>query len=155
MSTASEKRVPGKAAPEKPVTDLSCIRTEVDEALLGRLRASVFGDEFILALASFMKTVGNETRLRIVRALWEAHELCVCDLSDILGISQPAVSRHLKLLREKGLVTSRRSAQTIYYRIHDVSPFADMLVHLFENRAVEHIDLNLTLTTSDANETPS
>ncbi len=140
--------------PDKPLTDLSCTRTEVDEALLERLRASVFGDEFILALASFMKTVGNETRLRIVRALWEARELCVCDLSDILGISQPAVSRHLKLLREKGLVTSRRSAQTIYYRIHDMSPFAGMLVHLFQNRAVEHIDLNVSLATLDTNPVP-
>ncbi|MEQ9104962.1 MAG: metalloregulator ArsR/SmtB family transcription factor [Rhodothermales bacterium] len=139
----------------KSVTDASCVRTEVDDALLGRLRESVFGDQFILALASFMKTVGNETRLRIVRALWEARELCVCDLSDILGISQPAVSRHLKLLREKGLVTSRRSAQTLFYRIHDVSPFADMLVHLFENRAVENIDLNLTLTTSATSATSS
>ncbi|PIQ62045.1 MAG: transcriptional regulator [Bacteroidetes bacterium CG12_big_fil_rev_8_21_14_0_65_60_17] len=132
------------------VTDRTCVRTEVDEELLSSLRASVFGDDFILALAAFMKTVGNETRLRIVRALWEARELCVCDLADVLGISQPAVSRHLKLLREKGLVTSRRSAQTLYYRIHEVSPFADMLVHLFENRAVEHIDLNVTLTTSNA-----
>lgn len=140
--------------PGKPLNDLSCIRTEVDEALLGRLRESVFGDEFILALASFMKTVGNETRLRIVRALWEARELCVCDLSDILGISQPAVSRHLKLLREKGLVTSRRSAQTLFYRIHEVSPFAEMLVHLFENRAVEHIDLNLSLNSTNQNLTP-
>lgn len=134
-----------KYMPNKSDFSQACIRTEVDEALLGRLRESVFGDEFILALAAFMKTVGNETRLRIVRALWEARELCVCDLADILGISQPAVSRHLKLLREKGLVTSRRSAQTLYYRIDELSPFADMLVHLFENRAVGHIDLNLTI----------
>lgn len=53
------------------------------------------------------KALGEPTRLRIVRLLAEK-ELCVCDLEEIMDISQPRISQHLKVLKQAGLVNERR-----------------------------------------------
>lgn len=57
-----------------------------------------------------LKVLGEPTRLKILRLLKEK-ELCVCDLEEIMQISQPRISQHLKVLREAGLVNERREAQ--------------------------------------------
>jgi len=125
----------------RALTDRTCIRVNVDAEKLESLRKDAFSNDHLVALSSFMSVTGNETRLRILYVLWQAGELCVCDLSDICGITQPAVSRHLKILREKALVDSRRDAQTIYYRIYRDNPFSRMLVSLFEEQAASGISL--------------
>lgn len=56
------------------------------------------------------KALGEPTRLTILRLLVE-RELCVCDLEEILQMSQPRISQHLKVLKQAGLVTERREAQ--------------------------------------------
>lgn len=56
------------------------------------------------------KALGEPTRLKILRLLVE-QELCVCDLEEILQISQPRISQHLKVLKQAGLVKERREAQ--------------------------------------------
>jgi len=67
------------------------------------------------ALLDGLKAAGEETRLRLVAVLGEA-ELTVSDLTDILGQSQPRISRHLKLLAEAGLVARHREASWVFYR---------------------------------------
>ncbi len=62
------------------------------------------------------KAMADETRLRILVMLTE-HELCVNELEKILKLSQSNVSRHLSKLQSVHLVTSRRAAQHIYYRL--------------------------------------
>jgi len=113
----------------------------VDVEKLESLRKDAFSNDHIVALSAFMSAAGNETRLRILYVLWQADELCVCDLSDICGITQPAVSRHLKILREKALVEARRDAQTVYYTIYPENPFSRMLTSLFEEQATSVISL--------------
>ena len=132
----------------RELTDSNCIRTDVDVAYLQSLRDDAFSNDHIISLSAFMNAVGNETRLRILYVLWKANELCVCDLSDICGISQPAVSRHLKILREKALVESRRDAQTIYYRVYSSNPFSKMLIGLFEEHEASGISLSLDFSPS-------
>lgn len=56
------------------------------------------------------KTLGEPTRLKILRLLAE-RELCVCDLEEVMQISQPRISQHVKVLRQAGLVNERREAQ--------------------------------------------
>lgn len=129
----------------REVTDRTCVRIAVDPVKLSRLRRDAFRNDRLVAMASFMGAVGNETRLRILFVLYRAGELCVCDLADIFQISQPAVSRHLKILREKGLVEARREAQTIYYRVCTDNPFARLLTALFDEADLERIQLNITL----------
>jgi ArsR family transcriptional regulator, lead/cadmium/zinc/bismuth-responsive transcriptional repressor len=125
------------------VSDRTCIRKEADAEKLNRLKKSALGNDHLVALATYMSAAGNETRLRMLNVLWQAGELCVCDLADIFEITQPAVSRHLKILREKALVESRRDAQTIYSRVCRGNPFARMLVRLFDEQEAERITLNL------------
>jgi DNA-binding transcriptional ArsR family regulator len=71
--------------------------------------------------AELMKLAGNSTRLKLLYLLETMTEVNVSDLSELLGVSVSAVSQHLAKLRSRGLVISRRDAQTIYYRLteHD------------------------------------
>jgi DNA-binding transcriptional ArsR family regulator len=69
--------------------------------------------------AELMKLAGNSTRLKLLYLLETLTEVSVSDLSDLLGVSVSAVSQHLAKLRARGLVNSRRDAQTIYYRLAD------------------------------------
>jgi len=61
--------------------------------------------------------LANESRLRCLVLLSCHAQLCVCELTYALGLSQPHVSRHLGQLRESGLVTDRREGIWVYYRI--------------------------------------
>lgn len=129
----------------KELTDSTCVRPDVDETVLRTLRENAYGNDHLVALSAYMSAIGNETRLRMLYVLWQARELCVCELADIFGITQPAVSRHLKILREKALVESRRDAQTIYYKLFTGNPFARMLARFFIEQEAEHVTLNLEI----------
>lgn len=69
------------------------------------------------ALARVLKALANPMRLRILEAI-ERNERCVCELTDMLGIDQSTVSKHLSGLREAGLVRSRREGVLTYYRLN-------------------------------------
>jgi ArsR family transcriptional regulator, arsenate/arsenite/antimonite-responsive transcriptional repressor len=67
-------------------------------------------------LAAQFKALSDPTRLAIVNQLASAEECCVCNLEP-LGLSQPTISHHLKILREAGLVESTRRGTWAYYRL--------------------------------------
>lgn len=66
-----------------------------------------------------LRALSNESRLLIMCYLTEAEEMSVGQLAEKVGLSQSALSQHLGLLREQGLVSTRRQAQTIHYRVCD------------------------------------
>jgi ArsR family transcriptional regulator, virulence genes transcriptional regulator len=68
--------------------------------------------------ARLLKALANERRLMILCLLVDG-EMCVGDINARVGLSQSALSQHLALLREDGLVRTRREGQTIYYAIED------------------------------------
>jgi ArsR family transcriptional regulator len=68
--------------------------------------------------ATLLRALANEKRLLILCQL-DGTELSVGAIQDRLGLSQSALSQHLAVLREEGIVATRREAQTIYYRIAD------------------------------------
>lgn len=68
-------------------------------------------------LASIYKALSDETRLEIIRMLC-GKELCVCDIIDACNKSQPAISHHLKILKQAGLLEDRRDGKWIFYRIN-------------------------------------
>ncbi len=76
----------------------------------------------IMTEIDLFKQLSDETRLRCILLLQNVAELCVCELTYALGLSQPKVSRHLAHLRQSGLVQDRRAGQWIYYRLHDDLP---------------------------------
>lgn len=67
-------------------------------------------------LLNILKSLSDETRLRIVNLLYEK-ELCVCDIMEVLGISQTKTSRHLSYLKNAGIVSDRKQAQWVYYSL--------------------------------------
>jgi len=70
--------------------------------------------------ASFCRTMGHPHRLMILYLLKE-RELCVGDLAERIGVSQPSISQHLSAMRGVGMVTMRRQGQFVYYRLADES----------------------------------
>lgn len=67
--------------------------------------------------AAVMKSLSNEARLLALCHLSEASELSAGELTRRIGLSQSALSQHLARLREDGLVTTRKEAQTVFYRV--------------------------------------
>lgn len=68
-------------------------------------------------LAELFKALADETRLSILALLWDG-EKCVCEIMTALPISQPAVSHHLKILRQAGLVKDERRGKWIFYHLN-------------------------------------
>lgn len=71
---------------------------------------------------SLFSALANEIRLRCLMLMQHHGELCVCELTHTLGLSQPMISRHLALLRDDALVEARREGQWMYYRLHSELP---------------------------------
>lgn len=71
---------------------------------------------------SLFKCLAEETRLKAVLLIHAHDELCVCELTAGLNISQPKVSRHLAQLRDCGVLTTRREGQWVYYAINTALP---------------------------------
>lgn len=68
------------------------------------------------------KALADDTRTRIALLLAREGELCVCELTAALDLSQPKISRHLAQLRHAGLLSDRRQGQWVYYRLHPQLP---------------------------------
>jgi ArsR family transcriptional regulator len=68
-------------------------------------------------LAARFKALADPTRVAIVNRLAAAPEVCVCDFVAALGLAQPTVSHHLRILREAGLVEASRRGTWAYYRL--------------------------------------
>ncbi|GAB3671370.1 metalloregulator ArsR/SmtB family transcription factor [Salinisphaera aquimarina] len=68
------------------------------------------------------QALADSTRLRCLALIVTHGELCVCELVHALELSQPKISRHLKLLRETGLVADRRERIWVHYRLADTLP---------------------------------
>jgi ArsR family transcriptional regulator len=65
-----------------------------------------------------LKLAADKTRLTILLLLQEK-ELCVCDLVEMIGISQPGISQHLRKMKQAGLVQERRQGTWMYYRLDE------------------------------------
>ena len=75
-------------------------------------------DEHLFELAEFFSVIGDCTRIKILYALFES-ELCVCDISDALGMTVSAISHQLKILKNARLVKFRRSGKSVFYSLDD------------------------------------
>lgn len=96
----------------------TCIRLFADVGQIknckGKLKTA---QKSFASLSNILALAGNEARLKIVYLLEEERELCPCDLADILGMSIPAVSQHLRKLKDGNVVETRKEGQTIYYSL--------------------------------------
>lgn len=90
----------------------------VDEIKVRRVRRAMKAADAVTALAETFKILGDPTRVRIAFAL-AREELCVCDLANLLGISQSATSHSLRALRQMNLVKFRKEGKIAYYSLDD------------------------------------
>jgi ArsR family transcriptional regulator len=75
------------------------------------------------------KALADDTRSRIALLIAREGELCVCELTAALDLSQPKISRHLAQLRSNGLLADRRQGQWVYYRLHpQLSPWVTAML---------------------------
>jgi len=96
----------------------SCIRQQADIEQINRCKDTVSElNESFDYLANGLSLVGNNVRLKILYLLFEEKRLCVCDLSDILGMNISAVSQHLRKMKDRNLLETEREAQTIFYSL--------------------------------------
>ncbi|MCR4442011.1 MAG: metalloregulator ArsR/SmtB family transcription factor [Peptococcaceae bacterium] len=86
----------------------------------------------VSGVSEIFKAMGDATRIRILHALAQG-ELCVCDLEEALGMSQPAVSHQLRVLRNLRLVKNRKEGKKVYYSLDDehiINLFSQGLAHV-------------------------
>lgn len=96
----------------------SCIRQQADIEQINRCKDTVSKlNESFDYLANGLSLVGNSVRLKILYLLFEEKRLCVCDLSDILGMNISAISQHLRKMKDRNLLETEREAQTIFYSL--------------------------------------
>lgn len=75
-------------------------------------------DGFIYDLAEFFKVFADSTRMKIIYALLE-EELCVCDIANIVGTTQSAISHQLRILKQTKLVKYRKEGKVVFYSLDD------------------------------------
>lgn len=96
----------------------TCIRLFADQEQIKNCKAKLkTAQKSFGALSNILALAGNEVRLKMIYLLEEENELCPCDLADILGMTVPAVSQHLRKLKDGNLIVSRKEGQTIYYSL--------------------------------------
>lgn len=111
---------------------LLCDVTYVHEDKVARVKSHKLKEEQYEDLSALFKMFADPTRLKLLSALFQ-EELCVCDLSEPLNMTQSAVSHQLSVLKANRLVKSRRSGKNIYYALDD-----EHIQHIF-NAGLEHI----------------
>ena len=81
-------------------------------------RAALPDEERLYDLAELYKVFGDSTRIKILYVLFEA-EMCVCDIAQLLGMNQSAISHQLRVLKDSKLVKNRRDGKTVFYSLAD------------------------------------
>jgi len=99
---------------------MKCIRVLADVNQITQCKKELARIE--LQTKSISKTLGlagNAVRLKILYLLYQEEKMCPCDLSDILNMTVPAISQHLRKLKEGGLVVDKKVGQTVFYSLHN------------------------------------
>jgi len=96
-----------------------CLESSVDASKVQSAAEVLLDLDEAGALAEMFRLLGDPTRVRILFALLEAGELCVCDIAAVVETSETKVSQAMRLLRGAGVVRNRRDGRNIFYRLDD------------------------------------
>ena len=98
----------------------TCIRVYADVDQINQCKQDIEKvEESVSRLAKALNLAGNEVRLKILFLLEKESKMCPCDLSDILNMTVPAISQHLRKLKDAELVETKKVGQTIFYSISE------------------------------------
>ena len=123
MTTRTKPRPTRKPATGADTCEVPCFKEELVEDIRGWLPA----DAGIKKVATLHGVLADPTRLKVLMAL-SRDELCVCDVSHVLGLSVSATSHQLRVLRNMGVVSSRNDGRMVYYSLPEdsqVRPWVD------------------------------
>lgn len=109
-----------------------CDTLNVHEQIIERVRQKLPDEEQLKDLADFYKVFGDATRIKILYVLLQS-EMCVCDLAELLQMTQSAISHQLRVLKQMKLVKNRREGKTVFYLL------ADGHIQAIINQGMEHI----------------
>ena len=109
-----------------------CEIYHIDEGAVRQAQGQLVDGLAATQLSELFRALSDPTRVRIVSALL-AGELCVCDISTTLGMTQSAISHQLRVLRQLHLVKNRKAGRTVYYSLDD-----DHVSALFQ-KGMEHV----------------
>lgn len=109
-----------------------CDFIHVHDEIVEKVRETLPEGDELQGLADFFKVFGDSTRIRILYVLFQS-EMCVCDLAQILNMTQSAISHQLRVLKQMKLVSNRREGKTVFYTL------ADGHIKTIMNQGMEHI----------------
>ena len=95
-----------------------CDREYINKKAVQEVKSGMLDSKAILKTSNIFKILGDSTRLKILGVLSQK-ELCVCDLSALLGMTQSAISHQLRLLRSSNLVKFKKEGKIVYYSLAD------------------------------------
>lgn len=111
-----------------------CQTLEIHDEVTGIVKSQMSSSQLLFDLADLFKVLGNITRIRILHAL-NFSELCVCDLVEVLEMSQSAISHQLGILRASKIVKFRKEGKNVFYSLDDDhirSLLSDGIIHIQE-----------------------
>ena len=109
-----------------------CDYMHVHEEIVAQVNETMPDEEILYDLAELFKIFGDSTRIKILYVLFEA-EMCVCDIAQLLGMTQSAISHQLRSLKQSRLVKARREGKTVFYSL------ADSHVRTILDQGMEHV----------------
>ena len=109
-----------------------CDCSRVHQDIVQQVNAAMPDEEILYDLAELFKIFGDSTRIKILYVLFES-EMCVCDIANLLGMSQSAISHQLRALKQSKLVKYRRDGKTVFYSL------ADGHVRTILDQGMEHV----------------
>lgn len=95
-----------------------CQQYCIHEDIIESVRKEKPTDEMLDDLADLFKIFGDSTRIKIIYSLFE-NEMCVCDIAELLDMTQSAISHQLRVLKNCRLVKFRKEGKTVYYSLDD------------------------------------
>jgi ArsR family transcriptional regulator len=102
---------------EQVIDKCDCV--VIHEEVVDKTKRLMPNEEVFFDLADLFKVLSDSTRIRILWSLITTPELCVCDISALLNMTQSAISHQLRLLKQANLVRNRRDGKIIYYSLSD------------------------------------
>ncbi|EKF48594.1 putative transcriptional regulator [Thermosipho africanus H17ap60334] len=96
-----------------------CQTIEIHEDIVKMVQKNTPDEQTLNKLTELFKIMGDKTRMKILYALLQVGEMCVCDLSYVLGKSPSAISHQLRVLRQADLVKFRKEGKVVYYSLND------------------------------------
>ena len=102
---------------ERSVTLCEC--DDIHEEVVSKSKNDMPEEEMLYDLAELFKVFGDTTRIKILYALFSS-EMCVCDIANLLNMTQSAISHQLRVLKQARLVKFRKEGKTVYYSLDDI-----------------------------------